>query len=398
MLSDVIRAALQGRQVPLEGQDHYIQKLGDLRRYQSAINAFWQQCISVSPDPFRLSLDAIASQLLLLHDKSPSQARSAFSALLLVPGLEHLRFSSLLKVCKRQWSASQPKYSVFWSAGRVVKMLAQQRLNWDSVEQVRDRLILCWRLFGLHRSIDLARLDRKVSFVNRRPFVVIHRKGWPAPRWEEVLCFSDRSLSPWHLLQRYVFLTSQVPKGCLVLRALKASFEPLTSDRIDSLTRTLLKKLGVPTGFSGPHSTGGAGVQFWKELGLSSEEVCHIGQWKNSEAFAKHYLRVGAHSLASEKVKGFVHRVSQGLEAELEGSPTPQTEERGGCDPDSEAQRHCEPTHPPRGRSKEKSQAKKHPPRERGNAPERFTFAAQRTSSSPSLQSTNQDRGEGQGH
>jgi hypothetical protein len=103
-----------------------------------------------------------------------------------------------------------------------------------------------------------------------------------------------------------------------------------------------LKKLGVPTGFWGPHSTRGAGVQFWKELGLSSEEVCHIGQWKNSEAFAKHYLRVGAHSLASEKVKGFVHRVSQGLEAELEGSPTPQTEERGGCDPDSEAQRHCE--------------------------------------------------------
>ena len=196
LLSDVIRAALQGRQVPLEGQDHYIRKLGDLRRYQSAINAFWQQCISVSPDPFSLSLDAIASQLLLLHDRSPAQARSAYSAPLLVPGLEHLRFSSLLKVCKRQWSASQPKYSVFWSAGRVVKLLAHQRLNWDSVEQVRDRLILCWRLFGLHRSIDLARLYRKVSFVNRRPFVVIDRKGWPDPRWEEVLCFSDRSLSP----------------------------------------------------------------------------------------------------------------------------------------------------------------------------------------------------------
>ena len=113
MLSDVIRAALQRMKVPLEGQDHYIQKLGDLMRYQSAINAFWQQCISVSHDPFSLSLDAIASQLLLLHDRSPAQARSAYSALLLVPGLEHLRFSSLLKVCGRQWSSSQPKYSIF---------------------------------------------------------------------------------------------------------------------------------------------------------------------------------------------------------------------------------------------------------------------------------------------
>ena len=116
--------------------------------------------------------------------------------------------------------------------------------------------------------------------------------------------FSDGLLTPWHLLQQYVFLTSHVPQGSLVLRALKAPFQPLTSDRISSLTRSLLKKLGVPTGSWGPHSTRGAVVQFWKELGLSSEEVCHIGRWKNSEAFAKHYLRVGAHSLASEKVKG----------------------------------------------------------------------------------------------
>ena len=117
------------------------------------------------------------------------------------------------------------------------------------------------------------------------------------------MCFSERFLSIWHLLQRCVFFTSQVPDGSLVLRALKAHYQPLTSERIASLTRTVLKKLGVRIGFWGSQSFRGAGVQFWKEMGLSSEEVCHIGQWKNSEAFAKHYLRVGAHSLANEKGK-----------------------------------------------------------------------------------------------
>ena len=60
---------------------------------------------------------------------------------------------------------------------------------------------------------------------------------------------------------------------CLALPALSA-------DTIGSLTKTALGKLGVPTNFLGPHSTRGAGVSFYKQLGLTSEEVCEIGKWK----------------------------------------------------------------------------------------------------------------------
>ena len=84
--------------------------------------------------------------------------------------------------------------------------------------------------------------------------------------------------------------------------ALKPPLKALTADRVGSLTRTLLRKHGIPTEFWGPHSTRGAGVLLFKKLGLPSEEVCELGKWKNINAFSAHYLRLGAPLLASEKL------------------------------------------------------------------------------------------------
>ena len=152
-------------------------------------------------------------------------------------------------------------------------------------------------------------------------------------------------MSPWHLLERYVYLTSAlVPQGSLVFRALSAPYSALSADRIASLTKRLLEYFGVYTQFWGPHSTRGAGVQFYKKLGLTSDQVCEIGQWKNVEAFTHHYLRVGAHDSAAQYLAPYVHRASQGQRAEPEGSTTPPTEDRGGGEPEGEAQRHFEPT------------------------------------------------------
>ena len=104
------------------------------------------------------------------------------------------------------------------------------------------------------------------------------------------------ALSPWHLLKAYVALTSaHCPAGSEVLRALKPrinsgtnpsssshsdcfALPALSADTIGSLTKTALEKLGVPTNFWGPHFTSGAGVSFYKQLGLTSEEVCEIGK------------------------------------------------------------------------------------------------------------------------
>ena len=153
------------------------------------------------------------------------------------------------------------------------------------------------------------------------------------------MVLDNPEISPWHLLKQYVSLTSSVTSGTLVLRALYPPFKSLSSERIASLTKDLLKKFGIPVEFWGAHSTRGAAVQFYKKLGFSTEAVCHIGQWKNEQAFRHHYLRVGAHEEAKLKLSKIVHNVSQGFWAEHEGSHTPQTKERGGRDPECEAQK-----------------------------------------------------------
>ena len=98
----------------------------------------------------------------------------------------------------------------------------------------------------------------------------------------------------------------------------------------------------------GPHSTRGAAVKMFKSLGLPSEVVCELGSWKNSEAFSKHYLRIGAAKTASQVlVKKFVHKVPSCQRAETGGSRSPGTDrDTGRRDPLGEAQRHDGPTPP----------------------------------------------------
>ena len=341
----VIRKILEGRQMSAEAIDLYLKSLGDIRRYQNAFNMFWHQC-SLLKDSLTikcLTLDFVAERLLYLNAVSCSQARSAYAALLMIPGLEQLKFSPLLRKLKQSWNTSQPKYPIFWDMGSVLKKLASSPLDFSDVKQVRDRLILCWRLLGLYRSVDLAQVYRQVSWAGEKPFVLVKRKGWRAPRWEQAMVFEDVHLSPWHLLCQYVKLTCHLPKGSLLLRSLLAPFSPIGSDRVASLTRKMLQDLGVPMYFWGPHSTRGAGVQFFKKLGLTSEQVCEMGPWKNLGAFSTHYLRLGAQEAAGKEVQSWVHRVSKGSEAEPERSQTPPREaERGGSDLEGEAKEHFE--------------------------------------------------------
>jgi len=64
----------------------------------------------------------------------------------------------------------------------------------------------------------------------------------------------------------------------------------------------------------------------YKNLGLTSEEVCEIGKWKNSQAFSNHYLRVGAPNIAATRLlRKFVHKISPERSAEPDWSRTPGT-------------------------------------------------------------------------
>jgi len=168
----------------------------------------------------------------------------------------------------------------------------------------------------------------------------VQRKGWTAPRWEEVVCVpACPELCPWNLLKLYVNMTSFVTAGTLLLRGLKPPFPALSSNTIGSITKKILSYLGLPPGAWGPHSTRGAGVLMYKQLGLSSEQVCEIGKWKNTGAFSSHYLRLVAPGVAGGRIQEMVHKVSPGEGAEPDWSRTPRSPrgDSGGRDLEGEA-------------------------------------------------------------
>ena len=156
-------------------------------------------------------------------------------------------------------------------------------------------------------------------------------------------------LSPWHLLRHYVAQTSSLPEGSLVLRSLKPPFAPLSSDRTASITKNLLKKFGVPTAVWTAHSTRGASVQFYKNLGLTSEEVCELGQWKNTQAFTQHYLRLGAHRVASQKLKGLCTGSHKDLRLSLRGRLLPRQRTGEEVTPRGKPKGIVSPPCPPKG-------------------------------------------------
>ena len=152
---------------------------------------------------------------------------------------------------------------------------------------------------------------------------------------------SEPSLSPVHLLQRYVQLTwNQGVPGGPVFLSLSPPYRALSANSIGRVTKRLLEQLGVPMGVFGAHSTRGAAVKMMKHLGLSSEVVCELGAWKNTEAFAKHYFQIGAaQTAASVLYLKFVHAVPSWSRAEHGGSCSPGTaQDTGRKDPPCEAQ------------------------------------------------------------
>ena len=184
----------------------------------------------------------------------------------------------------------------------------------------------------LCRSIDLARMYRKISFCQGKPYIFMQRKGWSTPRWEEVVTLPTcPQLCPWELLKLYVRMTcTYCHGGSPIFRTLNAPFKPICANTIAGITKRLMAKLGIQVEFFKPHSTRGAGVTLYKKLGLKSEEVCEIGKWKNVQAFQSHYLRLGACQSATRALETFVHRASPGDCAEPDWTRTPRRKPDAG--------------------------------------------------------------------
>ena len=316
---------------------------------------------------------------------SPHEARNAYSALLLIPGWESLRFVQLIKLCKREWGTSVPKYADFWDAKTILGKILCEPLNWHDVQQVRDRAIILLRLLHLCRSIDLARSwRRKSQDHSHQVWLWLQRKGARRPTFEKLMNFSaaQPSLSlicPTAVLLQYVKLTSALAKpGSKLFLSLKNPFRPLSASTIGGITKRILQKLGVPMSIFGAHSTRGAAVKMFKSLGLSSEVVCELGRWKNPTAFTAHYLRLNAASKAQKSIlERLVHRDPSSEGAEQDRSCSPERPpEPGRSDLYCGAHEEDGPTQTqPKERSKKRTKPRGGDGTPSSDKPRRFEFA-----------------------
>ena len=158
-----------------------------------------------------------------------------------------------MKRLRKRWNHAAPKYGAFFGAVPFLRRLLVRPLNRSSISQVRDRLLIVWRLFQLYRSVDLEHARRAVSEVNGKCYILAKRKGWTEYRWDQVLSFpSNPDASPWHLLLLYAKLTELLlPKRTKVaqplFRSLSRPFKPIGAKRIAALTKSVLQAPGVDT-------------------------------------------------------------------------------------------------------------------------------------------------------
>jgi len=184
-LHDVIRQVLEEKGVPGETIKKYLADRKSLGRYNTAFRKLWTLMLR-GVDPWRCSIEKIASFIIEMTRVSAPEARNAYAGVVMIPGFDQLKFCALLQPYKRDWNISIPKYSRFWEPKVLIKKLVKKKLNFSSVEEVRDRLILVFMLFHLTRSIDLARCYRVLSMQDGKPFVLFQRKGQRVTQWEQV--------------------------------------------------------------------------------------------------------------------------------------------------------------------------------------------------------------------
>ena len=113
-LLHVIRTIFQREQIPVKTQETYLAQIKSIKRYDSAFRKLWELCKSHGVHPETASIPFLASQILQLSQYSLPEARNAYSACLLLPGTQGLRFHPLLQLTKKKWNTSIPRYPEFW--------------------------------------------------------------------------------------------------------------------------------------------------------------------------------------------------------------------------------------------------------------------------------------------
>ena len=149
-----------------------------IRRYNASFQWLLAMLQEREVDVQRASVPELSSTLCDLAVCSASHRRNAYSALFFFPHPSSLRFDPVMKGLRKRWNHAAPKYGAFFGAVPFLRRLWVRHLNRSSISQVRDSLLIVWRLFQLYRSVDLEHSRRAVSEVNGKCYILVKRKGW----------------------------------------------------------------------------------------------------------------------------------------------------------------------------------------------------------------------------
>jgi hypothetical protein len=264
-LPDLLRKILEGRKIQNKTIDHFLSRNKSLKRYSSSFKLLWETLVLGGIDPPQATSDQIVDSIIQIFQISPSQARNAYSAVLLIPGVgEGVRFHPLLSPYKKDWNKNIEKYASFWDPLPLLRALQAQSLDTlkRDISSLRTQLILCCRLLCLYRSSDLANLQRVVSVLGKVPYIKIRRKGQKIFKWERVVSLPQfPQISPFHLLQLYVSLTRKMGKpGGPVLLTLKPPYRALTPKPLVLSPKMSCSSLAYPPKFGALIPPGGLGL------------------------------------------------------------------------------------------------------------------------------------------
>ena len=215
--------------------------------------------------------------------------KNACAALILFPQFRHLCFEPSLRMFKRRWSVSVPKYHMFYNCRRLLTELSS-RGDHQMESAARPHLIFTMRVFALFRGIDLARAHRSLREQGGVCFVNARRKGRLAYELFPVHSISSRSIFPVRALNQYIAFSTDYTVDELPVSLTKPQ-APFSADRVGALTTEFLKGPNL-TGFTA-HSTRGDPATTLILLGIDPQVIAALGDWKSYDCFCRFYDKVG---------------------------------------------------------------------------------------------------------
>jgi hypothetical protein len=147
-LHSLLRECLEGKKVQDATINDFLSRNPSLARYDTAFNLLWLVLSHQGTPPQEATADQIADAIVQIFQYSPAQARNAYSAVLLIPGVGGgVRFHTLLQPYKRLWSTNVKKYGDFWDPYPLLLHLAETSFSvlQQNVSLLRTQLILVFR-------------------------------------------------------------------------------------------------------------------------------------------------------------------------------------------------------------------------------------------------------------